>query len=107
MRRSMPRGTLEDAKKRPTGPSAAIAQLTQRGRLLKGADAGDRLAKDERVNVVRTLIRVDALEIGHVAHRTVLGENPDRAEEATRFAGDISRHVDVVSLGERHLLGCV
>src|SRR5574341_1804256 len=38
-------------------------------------DTCNSLAEDERMDVVRPLVRVDTLEVRHVTHRTVFGEN--------------------------------
>src|SRR5688500_18004470 len=68
--------------------------------LFERIESGDGLPEDERVHVVRPLVSVHALEVRHVAHRAVLGENAVRAEQAARFTGDVRRHVDVVALRE-------
>ena len=56
------------------------------------------------MDIVRSLVRVDALEIRHVPHRRVLGQNAIGAEEAAGFARDIGGNVAVVPLRERDLL---
>ena len=69
----------------------------------------DRLTQDQRVDVVRALVGVDRLQVGHVAHGRVLGEDAVGAEEAARLAGDVARHVHVGALGQTDLLrghGC-
>src|SRR5690348_16287027 len=47
---------------------------------LERRDPGDSLANYQRVDVVRSFVRVHALEVGHVAHRRVLGEDSVAAE---------------------------
>ena len=67
------------------------------------AQPRDRLTKDKRVNIVRSLIGVHALEVGEVPHGLVLGQNAIRAEQPTRLTGALTCHVHVVALCQGHL----
>src|SRR3954462_7773200 len=71
---------------------------------LKSAQTRDRLAEYEGMDVVGALVGVDALQIFHVAHRRVLGEDAVGAQKPARLAGDVGGDADVVALGERDLL---
>ena len=67
----------EEARRSSTGLpdcSAAFGQLVER------RDPGDRHAKDQAVDVVRSLVRVDRFEVGHVTHRLVLDEDSVSAQ---------------------------
>src|SRR5712691_11499833 len=70
----------------------------------EGVDPRNGLPKNERVDVVRTFVGVHALQIRHVAHRRVLGQNAVRPEKAACLARDVSRHAHVVALRQGHLL---
>src|SRR6266550_4912979 len=70
----------------------------------EGVDPRNSLPKNERVDVVRTFVGVHTLQIRHVAHRRVLGQNAVRTEKTARLARDISRRAHVVAFGERDLL---
>ena len=41
----------------------------------EGAESGNRLTENQTVDIVGTLIRIHTLEVGHVTHRGVLGDN--------------------------------
>src|SRR5438105_15402071 len=62
------------------------------------------LTEHEGMDVVRPFVGINAFEVRHVTHRGVLGENADGAEETARLSCDVGRHIDIVALGERHLL---
>src|SRR5688572_12621207 len=47
--------------------------------------SGDRLAEDERMDVVGAFVGVDALQIGEMPHRLVLGENAVGTQQPPRF----------------------
>src|SRR5213594_443064 len=91
-----------------TNSARCMADMTRRGLrgfLVEGAQAGDLLSQYQGVDVVRPLVGVHRFEVCEVSHRLILGQDAVRAEEAARLPGDIGRHVDVVALGEAHLLG--
>src|SRR5438093_5704234 len=64
----------------------------------------DFLAQDERMDVVRPLVRIDRLEVREVAHGLILRQDAVRAEQAARLARHVGRDAHIVPLGERHLL---
>jgi hypothetical protein len=66
--------------------------------------ARDRLAQNQAMDGVSALVRIDGLEIRHVPHRRVLDQDPVAAEEPPSLTGEVRGHVDIVSLGHRHLL---
>src|SRR3954469_15002564 len=72
--------------------------------LLERAQPRDRLAEYQRVDVVGALVGIDALQILHMAHRCVLGEDAVGAQKPPRLAGDVGGDTDVVALGKRDLL---
>ena len=76
-------------------------RATRRASLEKRLQAGDRAPEDERVNIVRALVRIHRFEIGEVAHDAECGRNPIGAEHVARQAGDIERLARVVALDER------
>src|SRR5919109_2273319 len=67
-------------------------------------EPGHRLSENQCVDVVRALVGVHALEVFHVSHRRILGENPVRAEQPSRLTSDFGRDVHIVALRERNLL---
>jgi hypothetical protein len=81
-----------------------LARMFTPARLLERRQSCHSLTDDERVNVVRALVRVHTLEIFHVTHRTVLGEYAVAAKHPPRLARDIARNVHVVTLRKRYLL---
>lgn len=54
--------------------------------LLVGGDARDVLAEDQRVDIVRALVRVDRLEVAEVAHHRVLERDAVAAEDVAADA---------------------
>src|SRR2546426_5014956 len=62
------------------------------------------LAQDERVDVVRPLIRINRLEVREVAHRLILRQDAVRAEQPARLTRHVGRDAHVVPLGKRYLL---
>src|SRR5262249_5756098 len=62
-------------------------------------DPGDVAADGERVHLVGALVGVDALEVAHMAEDREFEADAAGAEDAARFAGDLERGADVVSLG--------
>src|SRR4051795_436720 len=69
-------------------------------RSLEGRDAGDVLADDERVDVVRALVREHALEVQHVAAALVLVGHAVGAEDVAGVARAVAGHRDAVALGK-------
>src|SRR4051812_18724491 len=67
--------------------------------------AGQRLTEDQRVDLVRALIREHRLEVGGVAHHRVLRADSVRAEDRPRLARDGERLPDVVELAHADVLG--
>src|SRR5258705_4439320 len=75
-----------------------------RGVLVEGAQTGDFLSQDQRMDVVRPLVGVHRFEICEMPHRLILGQDAVRAQQASCFTRDIGRHAHVIALGERDLL---
>src|SRR5207237_10131276 len=71
----------------------------------KGVDAGDVLTNNQRVNVVRSFVGVNALEIEEMSNHRVAVGIADRAENVARPASAFQRHPNVVALGQRYLRG--
>ena len=67
-------------------------------------DSSDLLAEHEQMDVVRTLVGLDALEITHVPETLILVEDADRAEDVARGPSGIERHLDVIHLGHRNVV---
>src|SRR4029079_17573855 len=61
-----------------------------------GRDAGQLLADDEQVDVVRALVGEDALEVHHVAEALVLVGDAAGAEDVAGQAREVARDLDVV-----------
>jgi len=72
---------------------------------LKGVFAGERLAEHERVDLVRALVRVDALEVHEVPDDWILEQDAVGTEQVAGRTRRFERHLDVVALAERHLRG--
>src|SRR5581483_1150293 len=72
---------------------------------LKRRDTRDFLPQDEGVDVVRTLVGEDRLQIAHVAHHRVLEGDPVAAENVAAVAGNLEGRADVVAFDEAHVLG--
>src|SRR3954470_23131090 len=70
---------------------------------IERGEPGDILPDDERMDVVRALVRVDGLEVQHVPAALILVRDPVRAEDVARIASDVSRHRDARALRERDL----
>ncbi len=77
----------------------------QTSRLAERVLAGQGLADDERVHLVRALVREHRLEVVHVPDDRVLERDAVRAEDRARAAGDLDRAADVAHLPEAHVLG--
>src|SRR5213082_2990932 len=85
---------------RVSNPQSAITNPQSIERI----QPGDFLAEDERMHIVRPLVRVHRLEVGEVAHRLILRQDAVGAEQAARLARHVGGDVHVVALGEGHLL---
>src|SRR5205807_3680904 len=72
--------------------------------LVESTQPRDFLTQDERVDVVRPLIRINRLEVREVAHRLILRQDAVRAEQPARPTRHLGRDAPVAPLGERHLL---
>src|SRR5882762_1072713 len=93
---------------RTSNSARCMADMTRRGVmgfLVEGAQAGDFLAQNQGVDVVRPLVGVHRFEVCEVPHRLVLGQDTVRAEQAPCLPGDIGGYAHVIALGERDLLG--
>src|SRR5688572_17464005 len=87
---------------------AGVVAPSRYGELMSAVErgeAGDVLPDDQRVNVVRALVGVDALEVQHVAAALVLVGHAVRAEDVAGIAGDVARDRAVVPLRKRDLPG--
>src|SRR5579859_7429849 len=70
----------------------------------EGVEAGDLRADDERVDVVRALIRLHRLQVHHVAHDGVVVGHAIGAEDVARQPRALQRHADVVPLRVREVV---
>src|SRR5687768_4925571 len=61
-------------------------------------DAGDGFAEDQRVDVVRSLVGLDRLEVAHVAHHRVLAGDAVGPEDIPSLTGDVEGDFAVVAL---------
>src|SRR6267142_1044082 len=64
--------------------------------LYKGGNAGDFFSDDEFVNIVGTLVGIDAFEVVHVAHDAVVVDDSVGAENVAGSARGFKRNRDVV-----------
>jgi len=74
------------------------------GRVLERAPAGQRLAEHERVDLVRALVGVHALEIEHVPDRWILEQNAVAPSKARERRAQSSATAHVVALAQGDLL---
>src|SRR5687768_13717966 len=86
------------------GQPGSICQ--SRKDLFESGQSSNSLSDDQSMDVMRALVRVDTLEVRHMTHGGIFGENAVCTKQAPRFARNIRRDADVVSLGERNLLRC-
>src|SRR5688572_22440245 len=86
------------------GQPGSICQ--SRKDLFESGQSSNSLSDDQSMDVMRAHVRVDTLEVRHMTHGGIFGENAVCTKQAPRFARNIRRDADVVSLGERNLLRC-
>src|SRR5262245_5556801 len=98
-RTSRSSSTISTRMRRPS-PLAGRRARSQPERV----EASDVAADDQRVDVVRALVRVDRLQIHHVPDDRVLVHDAGRAQDVARQSGAVERHLHVVHLRHRHLL---
>src|SRR3954449_2792063 len=67
--------------------------------------AGQRLADDERMHLVRALVREDGLEVVHVPNDRILERDAVAAEDRPRGTARLDCAADVAHLAETHVLG--
>src|SRR5258706_6364120 len=72
--------------------------------LLVRGNPRDRLADDQRMDVVRALVRVDRLEVAHVPAALVLVGDAARAQDLPGGARDLERALHFVHLAQRDAL---
>ena len=68
-------------------PARLFLRLGGLGRWVERRDAGDRLAEDQAVDVVRSLVGEDRLEVHHVADHRVVVDDAVGAEDVARQLG--------------------
>src|SRR5258705_4641469 len=68
-------------------------------------EARDVTPHDEHVDIVRALVGVDGVEIHHVANDGVLVHDAGGAQDVAGQARGVERHLDIVHLGQRDLVG--
>src|SRR4028118_651250 len=88
------------APRRGAAPRGAVRLLAADRRVV-GRDAGQRLADDQAVDVVRPFIGVDRLDVQHVADHRVVVDDAVGAEHLAGDAGALAGQPDVVSLAHR------
>src|SRR3954465_9913222 len=91
---------------RPASPAQPISawEIASRISLREGRQAGDGLAEDQRVHLVRALVGEHGLEVVRVAQDRILERDAVGAEHRPGRAGDLHRRADVVVLAEGDLL---
>ena len=73
--------------------------------LFISGDSGDSLSYHERMNVVRSLVCLDGLEVAEVTHDRIFVRNSVGAEQVARNPGAIERDGDVVALEHGDMRG--
>src|SRR2546425_12617652 len=86
----------EEARGGTMGSSTSLAECVLSGKCF---------ADDERVHLVRALVREHGLEIVHVADHRVLERDPVAAENRACATRDVDRAADVAHLAHAHMLG--
>src|SRR5215470_14081765 len=72
--------------------------------LSERADAGDVLAQDQGMNVVRALVGLDCFQVHHVAHDGIVVGNAVAAQDVPSHARALEGHPDVIALGHGDVL---
>ena len=88
----------------PSIPARATHSLACHARL-EGREPGDRPPQDERMHVMRALVRVDRLEVDQMAHYVELIRDAVAAEHVAALARDVEGLAARVALDERDHLG--
>src|SRR5579875_2039095 len=70
--------------RRPPGLRRAASPDRPSRRLRERRNAGDVLADDQPLDIVRAFVRVHRFEVVHVAHHTVIIHDPVRAQQFAR-----------------------
>src|SRR5438552_1067352 len=73
--------------------------------LLVGRDPRYVLAEDERVDLVRSFVGIDRLDVAHVTADLVLVADPVRSEQLAAERRALARRAHVVPLAEAHVVG--
>src|SRR6266481_7796586 len=68
-------------------------------------DAGDVLANDQGVDVMRAFVGINALEIHEMSNHGIAIGDADGAQDVARFPRTLERHPNIVALSQRNLLG--
>ena len=68
----------------------------------KGLHSSNFSAEDERVDVVRALVRVYCFQVDHVSHNVILVLNTVASEHISSSPGDVERGLTVLSLQNRN-----
>ena len=71
----MAKSTLITAAILAASLTALIDSVRSSARASVRGDPRDVLSEDERVDIVRPLVRIHAFQIRHMPHRVILGEN--------------------------------
>src|SRR5262245_55676537 len=106
------RGSVAAALRRPKSPSrrARAAPAAGHGLAVLRPPPQDRVfarelaPDDEAVDVVRSLVGDDRLEVAHVAHHLVLVGDAVGAEDVAAEPAALERHPAAVPLGHRHVV---
>src|SRR5207248_2372366 len=77
---------------RPSTPHSALRTPHS----VEGIQPGNLVPQDERMHILRPLVRVHRLEVGEVAHRLILRQDAVGAEEAVRLARHVGGDAHVV-----------
>src|SRR5271163_334471 len=72
---------------------------------IEGAFVGDVTAENQRLHVVGAFVSIDGLHVQHMADDRVLIDDAVGSEHVARDTRDLQGHINIVSFGERHMLG--
>src|SRR3989475_3032673 len=100
--RNAERGT--EGKRTDASPYCSDFRVPRSAFLVESTQPRDFLPQDERVDVVRPLVRIDRFEVREVTHRLILRQDAVRAQQPARLARHVGGDTHVVPLGERYLL---